>query len=132
MKITNLEDARAMQRMGMPLDTPVEHRWFSAEYTRHWIKLMNAHHKFMRTMGKYSESLTPAMWNKMCRRFDELITLVQTSPPFKDDNEQAIHEAWKQGYAAPFLKFWAGAFDAAEDGAVLKISSSDIPMWVED
>ena len=64
MKVTNLEDARAMQRMGMPLDTPVEHRMFSAEYTRYWVKLMNAHLKFMRTMGKYSKSLTPAMWGK--------------------------------------------------------------------
>jgi hypothetical protein len=132
MKITNLEDARAMQRMGIPLDTPVEHRMFSAEYTRHWIKLMQAHHKFILTMVKYSKSLTPAMWNKMGRRFDELITLVQTSPPFEDANEQAFLEMWKQRYAFPFLEYWAGAFDAAEDGAVLKIHSRDIPKWVED
>jgi hypothetical protein len=75
MKITNLEDARAMQRMGMPLDTPVEHRMFSAEYTRHWVKLMNAHLKFIRTMGKYSKALTPAMWGKMgptLRRIDHI------------------------------------------------------------
>jgi hypothetical protein len=132
MKVTNLEDARAMQRMSYPLDTPVEHRMFSKEYTRHWVKLMEAHIKFMRTMSKYSQSLTPAMWNKMGRRFDELITLVQTSPPFEDDTEQALHEMWKQRYAFPFLEYWAGVFDAAEDGAVLKISSDDIPMWVED
>jgi hypothetical protein len=131
MKITNLEDARAMQRMGMPLDTPVEHRMFSAEYTRHWVKLMNAHLKFMRTMGKYSKSLTPAMWGKMGRRFDELITLVKMSPPFEDDTEQAILEMWKQGYAFPFLGYWAGALDAVEDGAELTIRPGDIPMWVE-
>ena len=40
MKITNLEDARALQRMGYPLDTPVEYREFSKEYTRHWVALM--------------------------------------------------------------------------------------------
>jgi hypothetical protein len=68
----------------------------------------------------------------MGRRFDELITLVQTSPPFEDDTEQALHEMWKQRYSFPFLEYWAGVFDAAEDGAVLKISSDDIPMWVED
>jgi hypothetical protein len=30
--IANLKDARAMRRMGLPLDTPVEHRVFSKEY----------------------------------------------------------------------------------------------------
>jgi hypothetical protein len=48
-----------MQRMGMPLDTPVEHRKFSAEYSRHWVALMNAHLKFMRCVFKHSRSPTP-------------------------------------------------------------------------
>ena len=132
MKITNLQDARAMQRMGMPLDTPVEHRKFSAEYTRHWVKLMEAHHKFMRTLSKYSQSATPAAWAKVDRRFDELMAVVKTSPPLKDDVEQTILDAFKQGRAFPFLEYWAGALDAVEDGAELTIRSGDIPTWVDE
>lgn len=131
MKVTNLEDARAMQRMGMPLDTPVEHRMFSAEYTRHWVALMNAHLKFMRCVFKHSQSPTPKTWAKMDRRFDELSALAQTSPPLKDDTEQTILETFKQERAFPFLEYWAGALDAVEDGAELTIRPGDIPMWVE-
>ena len=67
----------------------------------------------------------------MDRRFDELITLVKTSPPFEDDMEQAVLDAWKQGYAFPFVEYWAGVLDAVEDGAKLAIYPGDIPKWVE-
>lgn len=131
MKITDLQDARALQRMGYPLDTPVEHRWFSAEYTRHWVAMMNAHLKFMRCVIKCSQSSTPAAWGKVQQRFDELIAVVQTSRPLKDDMELAILEEFKQGNAFPFLQYWADALAAVENGAELTIRPGDIPTWVE-
>jgi hypothetical protein len=33
--ITRLEDARALKRMGVPLNTPIEDRTFSEEYSEH-------------------------------------------------------------------------------------------------
>ncbi len=38
--VTKLEHARAFKQMKMPLNTPVEQRTFSANYTRHWVRLM--------------------------------------------------------------------------------------------
>jgi hypothetical protein len=34
-KITELKDARVLKRMGAPLNTPIEDREFSRDYTEH-------------------------------------------------------------------------------------------------
>jgi hypothetical protein len=50
--ITSLEDARALKRLGVPLNTPIEHREFSPAYTDHWVDLMVAQAKFVEAIKK--------------------------------------------------------------------------------
>jgi hypothetical protein len=54
MMVTKLEHARAFKQMQMPLNTPVEQRTFSAEYTRHWFHLMAVHYEFMQAVNEYT------------------------------------------------------------------------------
>ena len=49
--VTKLEHARAFKQMNIPLNTPVEERIFSAEYTRHWVHLMSAQDEFMQAVN---------------------------------------------------------------------------------
>jgi hypothetical protein len=129
--IANLKDARAMRRMGLPLDTPVEHRVFSKEYSHHWFALMDAHYKFMDIMYEFVDASTPAMLKRVRRRFDKLVALVKTSPRFEDATERAILATFKQKHALPFLEYWTDALDAIADGTGLTIYPGDIPTWVE-
>jgi hypothetical protein len=46
-KITNLEHARALKKMHVPVITLVEKRTFSLDYSNHWADLMNAHAVFI-------------------------------------------------------------------------------------
>jgi DNA invertase Pin-like site-specific DNA recombinase len=53
---TTLENARVFKRMKMPLNTPVENRTFSPEYTRHWVLLMDAHGGFMLALAELKKA----------------------------------------------------------------------------
>jgi hypothetical protein len=54
--ITKLEHTRVLKQIGWPLDTPVEERAFSLDYSRHWFALMDASDKFMAAVGEYAGS----------------------------------------------------------------------------
>src|SRR5437879_312417 len=65
--VTKLKDAKALKKMGAPLNTPVEQREFSKEYSKHWFALMKAHDRFMLAVGEYADddsplAGTPGMW----------------------------------------------------------------------
>ena len=68
---TRLDDARALKRMNIPLNTPVEHRTFSKAYSKHWFALMNAHTEFMLAMREYCDDADPrpGKWKLVRRRF---------------------------------------------------------------
>ncbi len=40
--ITSIQDARFLRRVGMPLNTTLEHRTFSAGYSHRWLKVLKA------------------------------------------------------------------------------------------
>ena len=52
-RITQLEDARQLKRMHLPLNLPITHRTFSADCARHWFDLMDAHGKFVAAVLEY-------------------------------------------------------------------------------
>lgn len=147
--VTKLEHARAFKQMNMPLNTPVEERTFSAEYTRHWLRLMDAHGDFVQAVNDYTTGAragSPGKWKLMRRRlaaldqaFRQCVAFLgklggDVAPPvFK--TEQDEHEYAGLGYfltehAAPFLTFWGDAMDAVDAGASLTIKPGDIPPWL--
>jgi len=53
-KPTDIKLARALQQIGVLLDTPVDERRFSAAYSKRWLALMDAHDAFMTALHDYS------------------------------------------------------------------------------
>jgi hypothetical protein len=128
--VTELQDAKALKRMHLPLNTPMEHREFSSEYTRHWVALLEAYAGFMVAVIKYSGTTSEAKWRTVVRRYNELVTLTEKEPPFKDENERVILAMFKEMRAIPFLEYWGDLIDAVEDGVEgLVIKPGDAPLW---
>jgi hypothetical protein len=147
--VTKLEHARAFKQMNMPLNTPVEQRIFSAEYTRRWVHLMAANSEFMQAVDEYTTGTragSPGKWKLMRRR---LIALDQAfrqcvaflgklggdvlRPVFKteqDEHEHALLGHFLTEHAEPFIRFWGDAIDAVDAGASLEIKPGDIPTWL--
>src|SRR5437016_13926954 len=74
-KITSIGDARALKAANLPLNLPVEHRPFSREYTRHWVRLMDAHGAFVRAINDYvagPRAGSPGKWKLVRRRLTAL------------------------------------------------------------
>ena len=65
--ITRLADARQLQRLQLPLKTPVEDRTFSRDYSQHWVGLMNAHGEFLSAVLE-----SPGKWRLIRRRLEAL------------------------------------------------------------
>ena len=73
--ITRLEDARKLKQMGLPVDTPVENRTFSLDYSNHWVALMNAHGEFLSAVLEYIDGAragSPGKWRLVGRRLKAL------------------------------------------------------------
>ncbi|WP_409189840.1 hypothetical protein [Bradyrhizobium sp. RDM4] len=147
--VTKLEHARALKQMKMPLTTPVEQRTFSVEYTRHWLRLMDAHDKFMQAINEYTTGTragSPGKWKRIRRKlvaldqaFSQCVAFLGKlggdvlPPEFKteqDEQEHAILGQFLTDRAAPFIQFWKGAIDAVDAGASLAIKPGDVPPWL--
>ena len=153
-KITRLEDARALKELNAPLNTPVEDRTFSEDYSRHWLALMDAQTEFMLAMHEYSHGAraqSPGKWKLVRRKLaaldkaaarcvDFLVGLSGNVPDgaklvFKTEQDQ--HEYALLGWflaerAVPFIGYWREAIDAVEAGSTLTIAPGDIPRWTDE
>jgi hypothetical protein len=75
MSITDIQDARAMKRMGAPLNTPVEHRKFDRAVSKHFMVLAKAENGFDKAFYEYIDGRgagTLAKFNLMKRRSESL------------------------------------------------------------
>jgi hypothetical protein len=135
--------------MKMPLTTPVEDRIFSAEYTRHWVRLMDAHGGFVQAVNDYTTGTrvgSPRKWKLIRRRllvldqaFRQCVAFLgklggDVLPPvFKNEQDEQEHSMlghFLTERAAPFIKFLGDAVDAVDGGASLAIKPADIPPWL--
>jgi hypothetical protein len=94
--IINIQDAKAMKKMGSPLNTPAEKPEFSLAYSKHWVELMNAHTQFVTAVQEYSRAKPGARsgkWTQIRRRLEdigkamvnwqEVISMVDEATKFK-------------------------------------------------
>lgn len=147
--VTKLEHARALKQMKMPLETPVEERTFSAEYTGHWVHLMDAYDEFMRAVNEYTTGTragSPGKWKLIRRRlvaldqaFRQCVAFLgklggDVLPPVfqteQDEQEHAMLGHFLTERAEPFIQFWRDAIDGVDAGASLEIKPGDIPTWL--
>jgi hypothetical protein len=149
-KITNIEDARALKAENLPLDLPVEHRTFSPEYTRHWVRLMDAHGSFVRAINDYvagPRAGSLGKWKLVRRRLTALDNTRGECLAFlsklggdveplvfkseQDGHEHDVLRLFLSERAAPFIQYWGGVIDAVDAGVELQIEPGDIPPWID-
>jgi hypothetical protein len=149
MTITNIDDARFLKRGGLPLNTAVQHRTFSEEYSEHWVRLMQAHSKFMGAVLDYTEhSGSPRKWKGVKRRLRALwkegkrcdafigkrlgITGPREALSEDEERETLVLVQFLSERAVPFLEFWDGVIDEVEGGTALTIRfPDDVPPWCD-
>jgi hypothetical protein len=135
-KITNIQDAKALKRMGASLNTPVERRCFSAAYSKQWFALMKAHDDFCGALADYIEAESFPKWRRL-RKCLNGIALAATPAvaaidKFKDPIEQTLLAEFLVRRAEPFFNYWVDALDAVEDGTALELTPADWPRWTEE
>jgi hypothetical protein len=147
-KITDIEDARALKAMNLPLDLPVDHRTFSPEYTRHWFGLMDAHGRFVQAVSEFSVGARAGSRGKLKlvrRRLTALDAAACECLAFikklggeplvfksnQDEQESAMLWSFLNERAVPFIQYWGEIINAVDAGAELRIDLGDIPPWIE-
>ena len=150
---TRLDDARALKRMNIPLNTPVEpsdlqqgiqQALVCADECAHRVHAGHARILMMPILAPANGSWFGAGLLRSdkaaVRCFDFVAELggnvpVGAEPVFK--SEQDAHEYVRLGAfiaerALPFIEFWADAVDVVEASGTLTITASDIPRWVDE
>jgi len=122
-EITDIQDARAMKRMGAPLNTPVEHREFDLAISKHWINLKNAENGFDHALVEYAKGPragSVGKFNLMKRRNEALYKVAADAHKFAEHYEKdpiqqrIIFELIAR--ALYVVEWWREAFAAAEAG----------------
>jgi hypothetical protein len=144
--ITNLQDAKALKKMGAALNTPVVHREFSREFGRHWRSLVHAQVRFLNAVFEYAADGQNASVRKrqqVDRRLDDITKAIRRSDAFagrlgdanrsdQDRHEQDILTSFLIQRAVPFAEFWQEAIEALDNGVSLEIKPKDIPVWFDE
>jgi hypothetical protein len=135
--ITDIQNAKALKRMGVPLNTPIaETRYFSESYSKHWFSLMKAHDDFLGALAGYVEVTSLPKWRKLRKSFNGIHKAIDHCTTcigkLDDPLEQQIIGTFLIERAIPFATYWADAINAVEDGVTLTITPADWPRWTEE
>lgn len=138
--IVNIKDAKALKRMGAPLNTPVRTVQFSPAYEKRWLALNKAKYLFEVAIYKYlkdGKNTSMTLWRLVKRRLRGLLSAIKGCDAaigkLKDENEQALLSWFLVNRAAPFFNFWDQAIATVESGAGLEIRiPNDVPKWLDD
>ena len=123
--ITSIQDARYLKRAGLPLNTPLEQRTFSAGYSHRWFKMLKANERFVLALIEYGErGGSEKAWAKVERALEKFVSAVSHFIKYSeltDDSERAVIQAFTQQKFLPMSERWnavAESFNAGEEIAV--------------
>jgi hypothetical protein len=92
--ITSIQDARYLKRAGLPLNTPLEQRTFSAGYSHRWFKMLKANERFVLALIEYGErGGSEKAWRKVEGALEKFVSAVSHFIEYSkltDDGERAI------------------------------------------
>jgi hypothetical protein len=144
-EITRLQDAKALKEIGAALNTPVIHREFSREFSRHWRSLVHAQVRFLNAVFKYAGRQNASVYKRqqVGRRLDDITNAIRRSDAFvgrlgdanrsdQDRHEQDVLTSFLLQRAVPFVEFWQKAIEALDNGVSLEIKPKDIPVWFDE
>jgi hypothetical protein len=143
LKVTRSRDAKALNEMGAPLNTPVVHHKFGLKLSKLCDALVIAQLRFLRAAFKY----VPEGQNASARkrrlvesRLDDVTKVIRRCDSFiskvgganrseQDENEKGILALFLIERAVPFVEFWQETIKAIAQGASPEIKWRDIPVW---
>jgi hypothetical protein len=123
--ITNLKDAKALKRMGAPLNTPVVEREMSREGGKRYGDVWGALLKFCKTMLAYEARANNANYQKLRKAFMQIRRtagrLERDIPSVEDGGEKFVHEMFLNEKVFPFIEGWDEIFEALDRGEPVQI-----------
>ena len=133
--ITNPQDAKALNKMGAPLNSPVVHREFSLAFDKCENRLVYAQLRFLNTVFRYARGKRSVYKRRQVgRRLDDIREAIRRSDAFADrlgDTNRSDLKTFLSEQAVPFVEFWHKAIEALDNGVPLEINARDIPIWFD-
>lgn len=130
---TKLEHARAMKRMGVALNTPVEERQFAVESSRRYCGLWDDLTAFCHAMFAYNKAATRRKyetWKKAHRKiYRDARALIAYAGKLEDQIEAGCLRAFVDARVKPFYEGWLEVFEALEGGEQITIAPVDKWEW---
>jgi hypothetical protein len=133
---TDIPAAMAMLKMGLPLNTPVEHREFSPKYQKIADGVMIAAIKFRNHGGKYMEQVIAGIepewrdYKAMKKAFAKLRHRYEASQVIPEgDMEAFANAALLRNYLATGIGAWAEIFSKLDAGEQVSMTiTKDCPL----
>jgi hypothetical protein len=117
---TNIEDAKAMRRMGLPLNTPVTHKTFSKQYTELWVRYMKACYAFTNAFLDYHAKPGKRRYERCVSTFMKLadmdVECLSETFVLDDEGERRILGALREQKLRPFIEMFDAGFAALQNG----------------
>jgi hypothetical protein len=140
--VMDIADARFFKSVGLPLDKPIERKFFSEEYSRHWAGLMVAQIEMEDALSRCSGATTPIGWRKFKGRLRALQTEVLSCATFArrlwddaatDDarEECTIMAHFLMERAVPYVTWWEKWVLAVEQTGEGGVPVEEIPPWID-
>jgi len=140
LKVASLQDAKALNVIDAPLNTPIAHHHFSLKYNKLCDALVLAQLRFLRAAFKYVPEGQNASIRKRHRvgsRLDDITKVIRRCDAFvvggasgsdQHELEKGILERFLVQRAVPFVEFWRESIESIANGASLDIKWRDIPV----
>jgi hypothetical protein len=131
-KPTDINDARAFKNMGLPLNTPVEHREFAPESTKLYLALWGDLTEFCNKMYAYHDRSTPKTfraWKRALTKIDRDAKALFDYAVDLKSAEGDVLLGFLLHRVTPFTEGWAEVFGALEDGEEVQIEPINKWEW---
>jgi hypothetical protein len=146
--VTKIDVARDLKAAGLPLNTEVEERLFSEDYSRKLINLLKARNDFLVAVIAFKDDNSMPKFRKMKRQLKYIVRAARhmeelgiklggsVSPPvFADERDQGdfyiIHDLLTQK-VAPFVEHWAGiiaSLEVGEEPPEVRLFNDEADPW---
>jgi hypothetical protein len=130
----DFEAAKAMKRMGLPLNTPVERRTLQRETSKQYLRLWDDLTAFCLKMVEYNADPSEKSFKAWTRAFDTLDRHARATTKYIAKLKGGDHEV--EGFllgmfierkVVPFMEGWDEIFAALEDGE--QVTIAPISQW---